>query len=74
MHGGVKFYLIHGGEPLNRFAEGNDLVWLTLGRSLLWHLGGSVAECLSLAQVVILGSWDLVPYQAPCRESASASA
>ena len=38
------------------------------------HLGGSVVECLPLAQVVILGSWDRVPHQAPRREPASPSA
>ena len=38
----------------------------------LWqgHLGGSVVECLPLAQVVILGSWDWVPHRAPHREPA----
>ena len=35
------------------------------------HLGGSVVECLPLAQVVIPGSWDLVLRQAPYREPAS---
>ena len=30
------------------------------------HLGGSVVEHLPLAQVVILGSRDRVPHQAPC--------
>ena len=29
------------------------------------HLGGSVVEHLSLAQGMILGSWDGVPHQAP---------
>ena len=29
------------------------------------HLGGSVVECLTLAQVVIPGSWDRVPNGAP---------
>ena len=38
------------------------------------HLGGSVVEHLPLAQVVILGSWDRVLHQAPCREPASLSA
>ena len=32
------------------------------------HLGGSVVERLPSAQDVILGSWDRVPHQAPCRE------
>ena len=35
--------------------------------------GGSVVECLPLAQVVIPGSWDRVSHQAPCRSSASLS-
>ena len=34
-------------------------------------LGGIVVEHLPLAQVVILGSWDQVPHQAPHREPAS---
>ena len=38
------------------------------------HLGGSVVEHLPLAEVVILGSWDQVLYQAPCREPVSPSA
>ena len=37
-------------------------------------VGGSVVECLPLAQVVIPGSWDQVPHQAPCIEPASPSA
>ena len=41
----------------------------------LWgHLGDSVVERLPLAQVVILGSWDRVLHQDPCREPASPSA
>ena len=38
------------------------------------HLGGSVVERLPLAQVVILGSWDLVPHWVLRREPASSSA
>ena len=38
------------------------------------HLGGSVVECLALAQGMIPGSWDQVPQQAPCGEPASLSA
>ena len=38
------------------------------------HLGCSVVEHLPLAQVMILGSWDQVPYQVPHREPASPSA
>ena len=37
------------------------------------HLGGSVVEHLPSAQVMILGSWDQVPYQTPHREPASPS-
>ena len=37
-------------------------------------LGGSEVEHLSLAQVVILGSWDQVPCQTSCVEPASPSA
>ena len=38
------------------------------------RLGGLVAECLPLAQVVILESWDRVLHRAPCMEPASFSA
>ena len=38
------------------------------------HLGGSAVEHPPLAQVVILGSWDGVPHQAPPRTPASPSA
>ena len=38
------------------------------------QLGGSVVEHLPLAQVVILGSWNRVPHQAPHREAACPSA
>lgn len=38
------------------------------------YLGSSVVEHLPLAQVVILGSWDGVSHQAPCREPAFPSA
>ena len=41
---------------------------------LLRHLGGSVVECLPSAEVMIPGSWDQVPHQAPCGEPASPSA
>ena len=43
-------------------------------KNALGHLGGSVVEDLPLAQVVILGSWDQVLHQAPCRETAPPSA
>ena len=38
------------------------------------HLGGSVVECLPLAQGGIPESWDQVPHRAPCTEPASPSA
>ena len=38
------------------------------------HLSDSVDEQLSLAQVVILGSWNQVPHHAAHREPASPSA
>ena len=37
------------------------------------HLGGSVVECLPLAQGVIPGSQDGVPHRAPRKEPASPS-
>ena len=48
--------------------------FLTFKRGERGHLGGSVVERLPLAQAVIPGSWDPVPYGAPCREPASPSA
>ena len=45
-------------------------IYVGMKRSL-GHVGGSVAECLSLAQLVIPGSCDQVPRWAPCREAAS---
>ena len=41
---------------------------------MLGRLGGSVVKHLPLAQVMIPGSWDLVPHWALCREPASPSA
>ena len=41
---------------------------------IVGHLGGSVVECLPLAQVMIPGSWDQVLHRAPHREPASPSA
>ena len=41
---------------------------------LVGCLGGSVVECLPLAQGMISASWDRVLHQAPCREPASPSA
>ena len=40
----------------------------------LGHLGDSVVEHLPLTEVVIPGSWDRVPHQAPRMEPASPSA
>ena len=42
--------------------------------SLYGHPDGSVVECVPLAQVMILGSWDQFPHQAPLRKPASPSA
>ena len=49
-------------------------VVVTLKFLLMGSLGGSVVEHLLLAQVLILGSWDQVTYQALYREPASPSA
>ena len=40
----------------------------------LGDLGGSVVDPLSLARVMILGSWDYIPHKAPHREPAFPSA
>ena len=47
---------------------------LLLKSDLVGHLGGSVVEHPPLAQVMIPGSWDRVPHQAPYGEPASLSA
>ena len=49
-------------------------VILTFKSYYLGCLGGSVVEHLPSVQGMILGSWDLVPYQAPHEEPASPSA
>ena len=41
---------------------------------MLGRRGGSVVECLLLAQVMMPESWDQVPRQAPCMEPAFPSA
>ena len=47
---------------------------LSVKKKQLWeHMGGSVVEHMPLAQVMILGSWDQVPHQAPRRDPASPS-
>ena len=46
-------------------------MWLhspSLRRHYEGHLDGLVVEHLPLAQVMILGSWDRVLHQAPCKE------
>ena len=64
-HGGVIFYLMNKSRVLSCGS-------CDTGKGE--HLGGSAVECLPLAQVRILGSWDRVPHQAPSREPASPSA
>ena len=54
--------LSHPGGPALNALKGDE------------SLGGSAADRLSFAQVVIPGSWDRVPHQAPCEEPASPSA
>ena len=43
-------------------------LWFCLKTTDEGHLGGSVVECLPLAQVVIPGFQDQVPLRAPCKE------
>ena len=43
-------------------------------KNFVGHLSGSVVEHLLLAQVMNLGSWDLVPHWGPNREPDSPSA
>ena len=54
-------------------APSYDGYFLCLKSLLFQGPGGSVVERLPLAQVTILGSWDQIPHQAPCREPASPS-
>ena len=62
------------GTPIPDWAINIPLPWTTdifevdLFKKNLGHLGGSVVECLPLAQGTIPGSWDWVPHQASCRE------
>ena len=46
-------------------ATSRDTIILTTSM-IQGHLGGSVVECLPLAQVMIPGAWDRAPHQAPC--------
>ena len=62
----------NGGHEMKRHEQVHVLVWIgsVINQG---HLRGSLVERLLLAQVVILGSWDGVPHQAPHMESASLS-
>ena len=67
--------LFHGGRSRDTGGKGVATQESnTLRKSNPGHLCGSVVERLPLAQVVILGSSDRVPHQAPHGESASPSA
>ena len=62
------------GEETQMCAEKQEEIIL---RSNIWAwvcLGGSVVKHLPLAQVMIAGSWDCVPHQAPFGKAASSSA
>ena len=48
--------------------------WPTIEIEVLGHMSSSEVERLPSAQVVIPGSWNRVPHQAPLRELASPSA
>ena len=53
---------------------GSSILWHLLKFPFLGSLCGSVVECLPSALVIIPGSWDRVPHQAPCRKPAFPSA
>ena len=58
------------GKNINR----SDFLKVHIEKDIEGYLGGSVVECLSSAQGVILGSLDQVLHRAPCMEPASPSA
>ena len=64
----LEFYVFPTTEEMNYLVWKNvitGIFLLVLKIIVVGHLGGSVVECLLLAQVVILGSWDGVPHRAP---------
>ena len=71
----ISLFLLMSGSNLGLSNSKQFWVWtLCLSRWTLRRLGGSVVETLPPVQGVILGSWERVPQQAPCREPASPSA
>ena len=69
------YTLFHGGRSRDTGGKGVATQESnTLRKSNPGHLCGSVVEHLLLAQVVILGSLDQIPHQAPHRKPASPSA
>jgi len=43
-----------------------SLLWQPLENNRVREWMAQSVKCLPLAQVMILGSWDRAPYQAPC--------
>ena len=50
------------------------LIWVQSNTEVKEHIGGSMVEHLPWAQVMIMGSWDQVPYPALDRQPAFPSA
>ena len=53
---------------------GRVRAWISKGTGGSTWVAQWLSECLPLARLVILGSWDQVPHEAPHREPASPSA
>ena len=73
----LEFYVFPTTEEMNYLVWKNvitGIFLLVLKIIVVGHLGGSVVECLLLAQVVIPESWDRILHWVLCSRPASPSA